>query len=91
MARNCKSTSGEISRDYNAKPRIRAATARTYPSSCDFIVDSGASQHIANELSVFTTIEIIPGVSVHLADDTVVEAEKQGTVLIDLKGLKPSD
>ena len=91
IARNCRSKGGEGSgnRKSNGTPNVRAAVARSAGSCTSFIVDSEASQHIANDVAVFTSIEEIPAVSVHLADNTVVEAVKQGTVRIELETLKP--
>lgn len=59
------------------KPNVRAAMARTSTGFPSFIVDPGASQHIGNDLSIFTSIQDISPVPVHLAADTVVEAVRR--------------
>lgn len=64
--------------------RVRAAMARTSNDHASFIVDSGASSHIANSLDLFTSLKDISPVKVHLADDTVVEACQEGTIYIDM-------
>ena len=53
-------------------------------SDSKFIVDSGASEHIANDPDMFISLRDINPVKVHLADDTTVEACQEGIVNIHM-------
>jgi len=54
IPRNCRSKVGEGSgnREGNGTTNVRAAMARSAGSCTSFIVDSGASQHIANDVAM---------------------------------------
>ena len=93
IARNCPSKSKEKQQETKDKdarqsqeePKVRAALSSFGSLNNCFIVDSGASSHISNNINHFSLIKPTSPVKVHLADDTVVEAKHVGTVSIDLQ------
>lgn len=66
------------------KVRVRAAVIMKHEGDNTFIVDSGCTQHITNDITNFTEVRCITPIRVHLADNRVVEAMRQGTLTIDL-------
>lgn len=54
--------------------------------SNEMMIDSGASEHVVNDVRFFETIEPIQGIQVELANDTVVTATGKGTVPVDVSG-----
>lgn len=85
IARNCKADRKDKSDDKH--PKIRIATVTKGQHTEGFIMDSGASQHISNDLKMFSSIENISPVTVHLADNTLITAKQEGTVTLDLMSL----
>ena len=84
IARNCKSKKGSRNVEKDENSGVRAALVRKEACDAAFIVDSGCTQHITNDIQNFTTVCDIKPIRVHLADDRVVEAKKEGTVRINL-------
>lgn len=66
------------------EPKLIIAVSATIKSNTAFILDSGASQHISNDLRSFTSLEDIKPVLFYLADDRIFHAKWQGSVLINL-------
>ena len=84
IARYCKNKKGSNKQKKEDRPKIRAALARKSKIDADFIVDSGCTQHITNDLKNFTKVYDIDPIKVHLADDRIVEAKQEGSVQIEL-------
>ena len=85
FARDCKSKPRHRKRRDEENIDMRAAMAGI---ECDddsmFIMDSGCTQHISNNLSNFETIRHITPIKIHLANNKVVEARKEGTLRLNL-------
>lgn len=64
--------------------RIMMATTKKRDKT-KFVLDSGASEHICNEKSVFSSMCRINQVKINLADDTTIEADEAGVVDIYLE------
>ena len=88
IARNCRAKDNRKGRrrkegDDDDKS-VRAAVMKTTRKCVSFIVDSGATEHIANSMNVFTDLWDIDPIHVHMADDRMVTAKKMGRVRIDM-------
>lgn len=64
--------------------KLRIAASAPIKSKTEFILDSGTLQHISNDLRRFTSLESIEPISVHLAEDRILQAKRQGSVLVNL-------
>ena len=59
--------------------------SRTAKSSCEWLVDSGATQHMAFSRKFMINYKDISPVDVHLADDGVVQAIGTGDIVMSMK------
>lgn len=51
----------------------------------NFIIDSGASQHITKDMGHFSSVDELGPTSVHLSDNTTITTKQQVSVLLKLR------
>ena len=81
IAKDCRSKPNPKNNSTEKEVKVRAALAGN-ANDCKhtFIMDSGCTQHITKDLSNCESLHDIDPIKVHLANDNIVEAKKEGVV-----------
>ncbi len=55
-----------------------------FKAICKWIMHSGATKHMTPHRATFDTYEVIPTRNVHMGDDSIVEAIRMGSILVEV-------
>ena len=72
-----KNDSGEQTEDHDERCHaLKASCSESYA----FLTDSGASNHMVASKESFSSLQTIDGSSIHMGDDTQIQAEGKGSI-----------
>ena len=72
-----KDDSGEKTKDHDERCRALEASCS---KSHAFLIYSGASNHMVASRESFSSLQLVDGLSIHIGDDTQIQAEGKGAI-----------
>lgn len=84
IARKCTKEEPSKNKQNLKELKLRISVRTSINRKTEFIFYLGPSQRITNGIRSFTSLGDVPPISFHLADDRILQAKTQGTVLINL-------